>query len=500
MASAISHFKRQVVVPPLKFIEKCAVAENWTKADKDIEIKKSIHSLKLQKIRLEAKMELQLAGALSQLNRHKESINHSKLAVTCCHNLITETSLLCKLLSKKQLTSRNLLNQKKTGLINKSNFLSPTSKEFMYATLSKLHTFNMKEIDFENTATDTQDVLSKQTYYFHDNLKALDRVITIHEPILNALMKKISVTENRIRSFMLSPVQTLLFLLTKNEGGEIIKSPEKTKLTREKIEEMKRNKELKIKARSLIGLKSKQDWVYNIQISDLLKVNPLSMNDLVPDEHIARELRRDSIYEKVILLVASYFTLAKEYKELYESDKMDVNVKEAKYWQEMAIEIACSFLPSDVPIVDHVIYSMCDSQEVSNVLKSICSNKEQSPTKRDKHSGPKPGGENRINLTAKLPLTGRNLLTKANSGHNLLIKAKETSKGGKTSALGFVSPKMKPGDARDAKVHTAMGIGYSRDNKLTTHIGQNAVIARPKSGKNSNISGTRPMRYLIKGP
>lgn len=58
--------------------------------------KKLSISSKMQKQRYLCKFHLQLGAVLSQVNKHKEALEHGKIAALYCQDLILNTSSLCK--------------------------------------------------------------------------------------------------------------------------------------------------------------------------------------------------------------------------------------------------------------------------------------------------------------------------------------------------------------------------------------------------------------------
>ena len=83
------------------------------------------------------------------------------------------------------------------------------------------------------------------------------------------------------------------------------------------------------------------------------------MHDLHSKTGIEIELARDSIVEKLSLLAVSYFCVSTELRFLVnskENPSVDpVQVKaESEYWHGKAIEISCTFLPSESPLVSHI--------------------------------------------------------------------------------------------------------------------------------------------------
>ena len=78
------------------------------------------------------------------------------------------------------------------------------------------------------------------------------------------------------------------------------------------------------------------------------------------------ELNRDAFLETLSFLIVSYFCISTEIrfiltlKEEIKGGKPfepEVKTKESEHWHAKSLELACSFLPSDCPLLNHVLLS-----------------------------------------------------------------------------------------------------------------------------------------------
>ena len=76
------------------------------------------------------------------------------------------------------------------------------------------------------------------------------------------------------------------------------------------------------------------------------------------------ELGRDSFLSKLSILTVAYFCMSTEMRFLLQSRaqflKPEVKKErdlESEYWHAKALEIACTFLPSECPLLNHVLLS-----------------------------------------------------------------------------------------------------------------------------------------------
>jgi hypothetical protein len=88
------------------------------------------------------------------------------------------------------------------------------------------------------------------------------------------------------------------------------------------------------------------------------------MKELLSSTRNETELSRDSFLEKISLLSVSYFCVSTEMRFLLQSREMYLSAEvkkqreeESEYWHVKALELACSFLPSECPLLNHVLLS-----------------------------------------------------------------------------------------------------------------------------------------------
>ena len=90
-----------------------------------------------------------------------------------------------------------------------------------------------------------------------------------------------------------------------------------------------------------------------------MHLSPLTLQEMNLHLDNSHELTRDALLEKVILLAISYFCIGTELWFLANSksdkEKGIYSKDDSEKWQAQAIECACTFLPTECPLVGHVI-------------------------------------------------------------------------------------------------------------------------------------------------
>lgn len=116
--------------------------------------------------------------------------------------------------------------------------------------------------------------------------------------------------------------------------------------------------------RSVLGFLNQNEWIFNLNIGNIMQIQPITMKDLLCETNDELELGRDVFLENLSILTVAYFCMSTEMRFLLQSRanflKPDVKRDrelESEYWHAKALEIACTFLPSECPLLNHVLLS-----------------------------------------------------------------------------------------------------------------------------------------------
>jgi len=113
----------------------------------------------------------------------------------------------------------------------------------------------------------------------------------------------------------------------------------------EEIKDIIRRDQFKINTRSVLGVKNSNDWIYGLNIGNIMHLSPLGFDDLNKgfcekdsDERAIKELTSDSILEKIIFLASAYFCIATELRFLNKKiDKVKYPKKMSEMWHAKAV-------------------------------------------------------------------------------------------------------------------------------------------------------------------
>lgn len=116
--------------------------------------------------------------------------------------------------------------------------------------------------------------------------------------------------------------------------------------------------------RSVLGFLNQNEWIFNLNIGNIMQIQPIPMKDLLSENNDELELSRDVFLENLSILTVSYFCMSTEMRFLLQSraNFLKPEVKrdrelESEYWHAKALEMACTFLPSECPLLNHVLLS-----------------------------------------------------------------------------------------------------------------------------------------------
>ena len=132
---------------------------------------------------------------------------------------------------------------------------------------------------------------------------------------------------------------------------------------------------LKSNVQTILGVKE-DDWIFNLNIGNVMHLLPMSLEELNLHIDNSHELSRDAMLEKSILLSVSYFCVGTElrflsgtngkegksskpasYSDNGETETRFYTKADSEMWHAMALEAAGTFLPSECPLVSHIIVS-----------------------------------------------------------------------------------------------------------------------------------------------
>lgn len=101
-----------------------------------------------------------------------------------------------------------------------------------------------------------------------------------------------------------------------------------------------------------------------------MQISPLTLQDFMSSTALELELTREYLLEKICFLAVSYFCMGTEFRFLHQLQEMlgeqIYSRRDSEYWHGKAVEISCSYLPSESPLVSHILMSYEKHHSPSN--------------------------------------------------------------------------------------------------------------------------------------
>lgn len=74
-------------------------------------------------------------------------------------------------------------------------------------------------------------------------------------------------------------------------------------------------------------------------------------------QFVQDEMTKDKLLHKTLFVIVSYFCIGTELRFLSMINPQKHSLKDSEMWHAKAIHIACAFLPSDCPLIQHILQS-----------------------------------------------------------------------------------------------------------------------------------------------
>jgi len=129
-------------------------------------------------------------------------------------------------------------------------------------------------------------------------------------------------------------------------------------LRNEKISFQEDEEEDQADMRSVLGFLNQSQSIEDLNIGEVMQIAPVTLQNFMSLPRDEGHLLRDSILHKICLLIVSYFCIATEMRFQCMLKEIDQGLMtESEFWHAKALEIAGTFLPSDCPLLNHILLS-----------------------------------------------------------------------------------------------------------------------------------------------
>lgn len=112
----------------------------------------------------------------------------------------------------------------------------------------------------------------------------------------------------------------------------------------------------KIETRSPLGVQHYSDWVYSTDMTEMMRIKPMTLFQAKQDLDSYSELERDSMGDKICLMIAALFCVATELRMLYGEEERRM-MRKARNCHYEALQLAKAVLPLESPLIEHLVVS-----------------------------------------------------------------------------------------------------------------------------------------------
>ena len=111
--------------------------------------------------------------------------------------------------------------------------------------------------------------------------------------------------------------------------------------------------------KNILGYLNQGENLQTLSIGNIMQLQVFRHRDLVEEGKNELELTRESFIHKISHLAVSYFCYSTEIRfilQMKEDPTFDQSSKskESEFWHAKSLEIACSFLPGECPLLNHI--------------------------------------------------------------------------------------------------------------------------------------------------
>lgn len=100
----------------------------------------------------------------------------------------------------------------------------------------------------------------------------------------------------------------------------------------------------------MLGVRKLDDWINNLEIGNIMHLNPLSTSELTQNLGKHHEFHKDPMLKKLVLLVVALFSIATELRMIVQFDCAEALEKpqiqvDSEIWHTQAVFFGAYYLP-----------------------------------------------------------------------------------------------------------------------------------------------------------
>ena len=266
--------------------------------------------------------------------------------------------------SVKTMTAATVGNQEKSVRLNNQTLQSAMKqKDIMMQKEEKESRGKHRDSSISISTDRRQSGSPGRVFYVEEKIKLLEGTLRKVDPILEEINKRISEYFGLVGPDMNEAERNRV--IKHLSRGNVAQERRRRGLSfgsEEEIRELKENSKFRLNARNMLGVRHKEDWVFNLNIGNVMHLSAMSFDELLPPSDKTHELNKDAMLEKIILLVVGLFCVSTEIRFLSQEKNEDgtskgYSKKDSEMWHAQSLLMGALFLPWECPLVSHVISS-----------------------------------------------------------------------------------------------------------------------------------------------
>ena len=198
--------------------------------------------------------------------------------------------------------------------------------------------------------------------YVEESVKVLESLIIQADPLLQELASIVKEFEDKSQKSAIDRDQDMIKKYGQVDFRDRRKRLKISFTTLKELVNIEKDQRFKLNVRNTLGVKNSQDWIFNLNIGNVMHLNMMKEQELNASIENTHELTKDTMLEKVVLITSAYFCIATEIRFILQKDLLDVKLitkKDSESYHAKALHIALLFLPEDCPLSQYINQTYC---------------------------------------------------------------------------------------------------------------------------------------------
>ena len=190
----------------------------------------------------------------------------------------------------------------------------------------------------------------------------LESLIIQADPLLQELASIVKEFEDKSQKAAIDRDQEMIKKYGQRDFKDMRRRLKISFTSLQELVNLERDQRFKLNVRNALGVKNSQDWIFNLNIGNVMHLNMMREQELNSKVENTHELTKDTMLEKVVLITSAYFCIATEIRFILQKDLLDVKLitkKDSEAFHAKALHIALLFLPEDCPLSQYIHQTYC---------------------------------------------------------------------------------------------------------------------------------------------